>query len=90
MTSSMESASKLTPMALCIDVATQLLWVVDYRLQALHSQGGGRGWAHHLRFQEATACPSEGAIDKHRKALSGLVLAMPVVLDLQAGDWGRI
>lgn len=43
MTFSMETASKLTPMALCIDVATQLLWVVDYRLQALHSQGGGRG-----------------------------------------------
>lgn len=40
-------------------------------------------------WTQAAACTAEGARGKRYKAVLGLVLAMPVDLDLRAGNGGR-
>lgn len=37
---------------------------------------------------QAAVCTAQGARDKHYEAVPGLVLVMPVDLDLRAGNWG--
>ena len=61
----METAGKLTPMALCLDDAAQQLWVVDRQAPVFAFTGRQQRWAHHSRsWTKAAACPSESATDK--------------------------